>query len=560
MGIFKRNRKGSGKAAAWKNRKNHKRTAESSKAVKDAEPVQAEDIAVAEESASAEPEVVAVIEETAAKEQTETAAPESLAAAVDAARVFDFFREISAIPRGSFHTDAISDYLVSFAAERGLECVQDTTNNVIITKKASAGAEDADPIALQGHIDMVLASRPDKDIDMLTTPVTIVVEGDWMHADGTTLGADNGIAVAMMLAILDDDTLVHPELECIFTSDEEVGLIGASAIDLSGLKSRRLLNLDSEEEGVFCAGCAGGAEVVCEMPFKRKLRTGRILRIKVTGLCGGHSGADIHYGRANANVLMSRVLYRLAEQFQFRLISIDGGDADNAIATSSEAVIMFRQGEDPENILISLGKITDEIRAEYTVTDPDMEWSASWDAETAAKAVSRKSTRQILDYLLSLPNGITAMNPVLKNEPQTSLNLGIMRTGQNGLEVEFMVRSGVNSQTDHLSQRLVCITRGFGGKPFVRSSYPAWEFKNDSPFRDLATDVYRKVNGTEAGVEVIHAGLECGILSGKVDGLDCISTGPNLENVHTVKERMSISSVERVWNFVLALLNEAAVR
>ena len=435
----------------------------------------------------------------------------------NADRVFHYFREISAIPHGSHHTKEISDYIAAFAEEKGLEYMQDDANNVIISKNASEGCEDAEPIALQGHIDMVLASEPDKEIDLLTEPVSVIVDGDWMSADGTTLGADNGIAVAMMLAVLENDEIIHPYLECIFTSDEEVGLIGANEIDISGLRSRRLLNLDSEDEGVFTSGCAGGADVVCRMPLKMKRRQGKALNISVSGLRGGHSGAEIHIGSANGNVLMARMLRTLA-------------------AAAAEA-----------------------MKQEYSVTDPGMEWDFEWtDAETV-KAASKKNTDNLLMYLMALPNGITHMSHVIAGMPQTSLNLGVIRTEGDTVRIEFMVRSGVNSQADYLADRLVCITKGFGGKPEVRSSYPAWEYRDDSPLRDLSVSTYKKLYGTEPKVDVIHAGLECGILAGKLEGLDCISTGPDLENVHTVRERMKISSVENVWTFVLALLKEAAL-
>ena len=477
----------------------------------------------------------------------------------DASRVFHYFSEISSIPHGSHHTKEISDYLVGFAEQQGLDWVQDDANNVIISKRASAGFENAEPIALQGHIDMVLAKEPDKDIDLLTQPVTIIRDGDWLGADGTTLGADNGIAVAMMLAVLESETVTHPYLECIFTSDEEVGLIGASAIDLSKLRSRRLLNLDSEEEGVFCAGCAGGAELVCKMPAKTKNRPGRVFRIKVRGLRGGHSGAEIHIGSANGNVLMGRMLRTLYKEFPFNLIRIDGGDADNAVPTGAKAAVLFSLKESRGKIEDLAAAAAEEMKQEYAVTDPGMEWIFEWEDVNLVKSVSKKNTDSFLQYLMAVPNGVTHMSPVISGMPQTSLNLGIVRTEEEAFRLEFMVRSGVNSQTAYLADRLICITDGFGGKAKVRSSYPAWEYRNDSPFRDLAVKTYKSLTGKEPGVEVIHAGLECGILSGKLEGLDCISTGPDLENVHTVRERMKISSVESVWTFVLELLREAAV-
>ena len=453
----------------------------------------------------------------------------------DADRVFHYFREISAIPHGSHHTKEISDYIAAFAQEKGLEYTQDDANNVIISKKASEGFEDAEPIALQGHIDMVLASEPEKEIDLLTEPVSIVADGDWMSADGTTLGADNGIAVAMMLAVLENDEIIHPYLECIFTSDEEVGLIGANAIDISGLRSRRLLNLDSEDEGVFTAGCAGGADVVCRMPLKMKNRQGKVLGITVSGLRGGHSGAEIHIGSANGNVLMARMLRALYKAFPFNLIRIDGGDANNAVPTGSKAKALFSKKISSEEIEAVASAAAEAMKQEYSATDPGMKWDFEWTDEETVKAASKKNTDNLLMYLTALPNGITHMSHVIAGMPQT------------------------NSQADYLSDRLVCITKGFGGKPEVRSSYPAWEYRDDSPLRDLSVSTYRKLYGKEPKVEVIHAGLECGILAGKLEGLDCLSAGPDLENVHTVRERMKISSVENVWTFVLALLKEAAL-
>lgn len=477
----------------------------------------------------------------------------------NADRVFHYFREISAIPHGSHHTKEISDYIAAFAEEKGLEYMQDDANNVIISKNASEGCEDAEPIALQGHIDMVLASEPDKEIDLLTEPVSVIVDGDWMSADGTTLGADNGIAVAMMLAVLENDEIIHPYLECIFTSDEEVGLIGANEIDISGLRSRRLLNLDSEDEGVFTSGCAGGADVVCRMPLKMKRRQGKALNISVSGLRGGHSGAEIHIGSANGNVLMARMLRTLYNAHPFNLIRLDGGDANNAVPTGSKAQALFSKKISCEEIEALAAAAAEAMKQEYSVTDPGMEWDFEWtDAETV-KAASKKNTDNLLMYLMALPNGITHMSHVIAGMPQTSLNLGVIRTEGDAVRIDFMVRSGVNSQADYLADRLICTTKGFGGKPEVRSSYPAWEYRDDSPLRDLSVSTYKKLYGAEPKVDVIHAGLECGILAGKLEGLDCISTGPDLENVHTVRERMKISSVENVWTFVLALLKEAAL-
>ena len=542
MGLFAKNRSGMRRTAV---KRNENRV-----------PVKKDTAPAAEKAAKTEKaEKSARPAQAKAPEKAPQRAPEK-----EADAVFHYFKQIAAIPHGSHHTDEISEYLVGFAKERGLPVVQDDANNVIITKSASAGYENAEPIALQGHMDMVLARDPEKKIDLITEPVTLVEDGDWLQADGTTLGADNGIAVAMMLALLDDDALKHPLVECIFTADEEVGLIGASAIDLTGLKSRRMLNLDSESEGVFCAGCAGGADVVCTLPVKKKSRTGRILSVKISGLTGGHSGSDIHKGGANALTLLARALYSVYGTVPFHLVSISGGDANNAIPTNAEAVLLFAEKDcdgDPEKLFQDAERT---FAAEYKFTDPDLTCSVETLESGEAECVSAKKTRKILAYLMALPTGVTHMNPVIGGMPQTSLNLGIIRTFSDHMQVELMVRSGVNSQAEYLCDRLACISSGFGAGTEVRSSYPAWEYRKDSPLRDLAGAVYRELTGKEPKVEVIHAGLECGILSGKIPGLDCISAGPDMQNVHTPRERVRRSSVKNVWNFVLALLEKAAER
>lgn len=478
---------------------------------------------------------------------------------VSADKVLHFFREIAAIPHGSGHTGEISDHLAEFAKKRGLACVQDEYDNLIISKKASAGCESAAPIALQGHMDMVLAKRPDKDIDLLTEAVTVIEDGDWIYADGTTLGADNGIAVAMMMAVLDDDSIRHPYLECIFTSDEEIGLLGASRIDLSGLRSRRLINLDSETEGVFCAGCAGGGEVICELPIERKHKGGRSALISLKGLSGGHSGMEIHLGRANGNRLLTRALYGIYQKYPFRLISVNGGDADNAIPAHASARIQFAPDIDTCGVSEVFEEIAGDLKAEFCFTDPGMEWDLTWEAASKENVIPKKASGNALRFLMALPTGVTHVNGELKGLPQTSLNLGIVSTDEDVMRAVFMVRSGLNTQAAHIADRLVCIAGAFGAKALVKPFYPAWEYREQSPLRDLCVNTYKKVTGTEPKVEVIHAGLECGILSGKLPELDCISIGPDLENVHTVNERMSISSARNVWNFVLALLEEAAL-
>ena len=475
----------------------------------------------------------------------------------DGEAVFAYFEQIASIPHGSGNTKAVSDMIVQFAQDHGYAYKRDEANNVVITAPASKGCEDAAPIALQGHMDMVCASDPDKQIDMEAEGITVIRDGDWMYADGTTLGADNGIAVAMMLAILDDPECRHPLLECIFTSDEEIGLIGADALDLSELKSRRLLNLDSEEEGVICAGCAGGAEIHASVPAHRKNKKGLIYEIELSGLTGGHSAFAVGTGSANAIKLMARLLDSVYQTDPFCLVSIDGGEADNAVPRSCHAVILAKNRE---SLREALEKTALDLAGEYDETDPDLEWeiraSADLMDEDKVKAFGRGSTKKILSWLINLPSGVERRIPGQIEKLQTSSNVGVIETTDSGVKAILLARSSINAQNEMMIRRVKGLTELAGGKAKVVSKYPAWEFAEHSPFREKVLCVYRERTGKEAVIDITHGGLECGILADKVPGIDCLAIGPDLEFVHTTKERMSIPSAVSVYNFVRALLEE----
>lgn len=547
-------------------------------------------MAPAEEWKSSEEDAEEIPEETVQRVPEETAQDKDLELNVmeaqetesvgSAAEVFRYFREIAAIPHGSFNTKALSDALVAFARDRDLICRQDDSNNVVITAPAAPGYEDAEPIALQGHIDMVCEADPGRKIDMAAEAITVIEDGDWLRADGTTLGGDDGIAVAMMLAILSDPAIPHPLLECIFTSEEEVGLLGASALDLTGLKSRRMLNLDSEEEGVFTAGCAGGAEEVCALALRRKEKEGTYLTVTVSGLRGGHSGDEINRGRGNADILLARFLYNLYKKEKFCVATLHGGGRDNAIPRTASAQILPVSGmtsgpgskgkknsgageraagssekQWQTSLEKKMRKIAAQITAEYASTDPDIQFSWSWNGESEQKYVfGKKETLRLLQFVLALPNGVLEYTPGFGDLPQTSLNMGILKTTADGVFATFLVRSSINSQKKMLMDKLVCVTEGFGGTVTTKSEYPAWEFQEESPFREEVCRIYEETTGVKPSVAVIHGGLECGILASKVAGLDCVSCGPNMEGVHTSEERLSISSTERIWSFVKALL------
>ena len=475
--------------------------------------------------------------------------------------VFAHFRKIASIPHGSFHTEEISDHLEQFAKKHGFDYYRDDMGNLIIRRQGSAGFEDRDPVALQGHIDMVLAKEASKDIDLETQPITLLTDGEWLTADRTTLGADNGIAVAMMLALLADESLKCPPLECIFTVDEEVGLLGAEGLDLSSLNSRRMINLDSEDEGIITAGCAGGAQEICTLPGRKKLKEGIPVTIEIGGLLGGHSGDKIGENRANAILLLARLLYKLTKVGKFYIVSMSGGERDNAIPRNAQAHLLFKGKTKKEDIKAAVEKFSSEVKREYSVTDPGVEVRLSMpeNRERERKeAFTRKDSLHMIRFLMAFPNGLIEYIPGQKEIPQTSLSLGILTTLDKGICVQSLVRSSLNSRKRMLMDRIECIAEEFGATLETTGAYPAWELVRDSDFRRLAAETYRKVTGSKAQVTVTHGGLECGLLSAKVPGLDCISIGPDMEDIHTPGERLNVASTARTYAYLRELLAACA--
>ena len=480
--------------------------------------------------------------------------------------VFAYFRQIAAIPHGSFHTEALSDYLEQFAKDHQLSCRRDQMGNLIIRRPGSTGCEDLPAVALQGHIDMVCEKEASNPIDMEKEAITVLQDGDWLHADGTTLGGDDGIAVAIMLALLADDTVCCPPLECVFTVDEEVGLLGADGIDLSDLQSRRMINMDSEDEGIITAGCAGGVEVICTLTGTRREKKGRILSLSVGGLRGGHSGEAIGQGRANADLVLARLLYRLESCGKYSIVSFNGGTRDNAIPRDAGAEIIFTGTISTETVRQTVEEFREALQAEYRWTDPDLRIDAEWITQEGpgkAKkdlrpAFTRKDSRRFVRFLMTLPNGVIEYLPTQTDVPQTSLSLGIVRTMADGIRTHSLVRSCINSQKEMVVDRIRCMADVFDAEIDFQGAYPAWEKIPHSPFRDLAANVYEKLTGVKAEVQVIHGGLECGLLAAKVPGLDCISIGPVMQGVHTPAERLSISSCRRVYGYVREILAECA--
>lgn len=468
-------------------------------------------------------------------------------------RVLHYFEELSAIPHGSGKTKEISDYCVEFAKSHGLQWWQDASNNVVIVKEATTGYESAPAVILQGHLDMVCEKAADCDLDMDTQGLRLRTDGQWVWAEGTTLGGDDGIAVAMALAALDSDSLCHPRLEVVLTVDEEIGMVGAVALQPDMLQGRLMLNVDSEVEGVLTVSCAGGVRAACHIPVEREVADGVCCRIEIAGLAGGHSGVEIHKERANANMLMGRLLYSLSRELSVRLMELSGGQADNAIASASEAVVLVptEEMERVRHLVQSDGSV---FAHEYQTADPGLTVTLNWGADSKQLPLTAESTSRVISALMCLPNGVQSMSMDIPGLVKTSLNLGILRLEETEAAAVFAVRSSVSTEKAMLCNRLECLTQLLGGTVTYQGDYPAWEYKKDSKLRNLVAEIYEKQTGKQPIIEAIHAGLECGVFAGKLPGLDCISLGPDLEEIHTPRERMNVASVARTWELLCEVL------
>lgn len=469
--------------------------------------------------------------------------------------VFTFFEEITQIPHGSGNVEKISDYLVRFAKDRKLFCVQDELKNVILVKEATPGYENEPTVILQGHMDMVAVKKPDCDIDMKTQGLKVAVRGDEIYAEGTSLGGDDGIAVAYALALLDSQTIRHPRLEVILTVDEEVGMDGARGIDLSMLTGSRMVNLDSEDEGVFLTGCAGGARVKCFMPLQMLRREGQAVEVEIGGLLGGHSGGEIHKERGNANCIFGRLLYRISKSLPAGLAGVKGGLADNAIPREAKATLIISE-EDSEKFVAVLDAVEKELQAELASRDAGIYIRARQCGKGEFTCATAEDTARAAAFLIALPGGVQAMSADIPGLVETSLNLGIMEYENGRLMAEFSVRSSVESEKYALIDRLCAVTALVGGSSQVTGDYPGWQYRRESPLRDKMVALYERMYGVQPKVEAIHAGLECGILGSKIANLDCVSMGPQMAAIHTTEETLSISSTGRVWEYLVALLEE----
>ena len=468
-------------------------------------------------------------------------------------RVFEIFDELCLIPHGSGNMGAIASYVENFAKKQNLRVIRDKANNIIVFKPAANGYENAEPIILQGHLDMVCQAKPDCSIDFETEGLETYIEGDFIKAKGTSLGADNGIAAAYILAILENAQLEHPALEAVFTTDEEIGMIGAGKLDASVLLAKKMINLDSEEDDTLTVSCAGGSEFVCRFKDEKTSLVGNTITVILEGLKGGHSGVEIHKGRTNSNILAGKFLDALKNE-EFSLVSINGGDKSNAI-TNRTIIVLASSNADA--LKSTAEKALEDIASDVLKTEPDFCYSVAISKTEKVDIFSPEFKNKIIDFLLNTPNGVLKMSDEVQGLVETSLNLGILVTEEDSVRAQFSLRSNKTKSLSELEETLSSFCKTLDGEIETYGHYPPWEFKNDSKLQKLYNQCYEQRNGSKPKVEAIHAGLECGVFAAKIKDLDCIAMGPSLFDVHTYNERLSISSAVKTFLLLLDILKKS---
>lgn len=461
-------------------------------------------------------------------------------------RVLEHFYRICEIPRPSYKEEAISKYMARFAEERNLWYVRDDAGNVIIKKDGVGTGSGKEPLVLQAHIDMVCEADASRNIDMDKEPISLIHDGDRLRADGTTLGSDDGIGMAMMMALLENTDMDCPPLECIFTTAEEVGMDGAKAIDLSCIEGRRMINIDSEDEGVFTTGCAGGGRFDARLSLDMQAPTGTLYEIALSGFTGGHSGTDIDKYSANTSRQLIRILAAMAEETDIEIAIMEGGSKDNAIPRDARAVISVPSDSEP-SVLEAARTEFSKVKEQYSVTDPGASMKLEKYSGPALKAATCDCSKKMLALAASLPCGVQRMSRDIEGLPETSLNLGIMTTEDGIFRLSYALRSCVAGAYTDLKRQMTLIAKTFGAEVSSRGEYPAWEFTKDSPLLSIVSEEYKKLENKEPIVTVIHAGLECGLLKEKLPDMDIVSLGPDIRGAHSPSEYLSISSTERVW-------------
>ena len=465
--------------------------------------------------------------------------------------VFKYFEQLTKIPRESGNMQNVCEYCVNFAKKHSLKFIKDNYNNVVIFKKASVGYEDAEPVILQSHLDMVCQKDIGREFDFKNNAIDIYVDGDFIKANGTTLGADDGIGVAMMLAILSNDNISHPPIEAVFTSDEEIGMIGASNISFNNLKGKRMINLDSGDEKTVTVSCAGGSDFKMVIPISREKRSGTSITFSVNGLKGGHSGVEINNNSINANILLGRILYHMKKILKFSIIGINGGDKGNAIPVTCTAEIFT---EDKNLFISALEEYAKVIKGEISDREEGFNLRIKSTSNGEFDVMDDLSAEKIIFTLLCVPNGVQEMSATIDNLVETSLNLGILKTNSDTVQLLFTLRSNKTTSLEFLEERLITFVNCIKCKFETGGHYPPWEFNNDSRLLSIYKALYEEKFRNRVKTEAIHAGLECGVFSAGINNFDCISIGPNAFDIHTTRERLSISSTKNIYELILKLL------
>lgn len=467
--------------------------------------------------------------------------------------VFENFEALSMIPRRTFRDEKISDFCVEFAKKHGLEYVQDHVGNVIIYKPGTEGYENSEPVILQGHMDMVASKTPDSDHDFDTDPLELFIEDGYVGARNTTLGGDDGIALAYAMTVLASDDIPHPPIEAVFTIDEEIGMGGAEALDVSMLKGKKIFNIDGELDGVLNVGCAGGTVCDVVIPVSRRERNGAKVTIKAHGYLGGHSGNDIQRQRGNAIKDMGRLLYDLSKKIDFSLMSVNGGNAANVIAQYCTAEVVM-SADRAENFVSRLNDLVEVMRAEYQGSEPGLVIEAEIGEEDTYDVFNWECTVNVIWYMYGAIDGVQAMERNVPGAVESSLNTGIVVTDNDSVDVTYQVRSSIESKRDEMVHRLGLWSEIVGGHVVVQSAYPAWPYNPESELRAVMEETYRDMFGSDPEVSVIHAGLEGGILMGKNPDFDIVTFGPEMLNVHTPGERLNIESTRKNWEYLKEVL------
>ena len=466
------------------------------------------------------------------------------------------FKEFLKIPHCSGNEKDLGDYIVSVAERLQLEWKRDDVGNIVISKKASPGKENNEGVILQGHLDMVCEKNSDVDFDFMKDPIQAEIIGEWVQAKGTTLGADNAIGECAGLAILEDDTLIHPPLECLFTVEEETGLLGANKIQPGFLKGRKLLNLDSEDEGEFTIGCAGGADTQISLPLTREAFHGDTrFKLKLNGLQGGHSGVDINIGRGNAIKFLARILWQAGQEIPFKLIQMEGGNLRNAIPREAWAEIALSVG-DEEKFRTVAQNAYEKIKDEYKVVDPDVNISLEQTQDSSGDPLTSQGKNNLINLICTIPHGVVAMHPEIEGLVETSTNLAVLHAPESQAQIICSTRSSTASALDATRNILEAIGQLAGAEISLEEGYPGWKPNLQSPLLKTLKEVYMQTFGKEPKVAAIHAGLECGIIGEKFPGMDMISFGPTIKFPHSPSEKVHIGSVEKFWKFLLSLLAE----